>query len=37
VRTAEGVVESVQTVGGKRSLTIGGTGGIDPDAVLEVR
>ena len=35
--TAEGEVESVQTVGGKLTLTIGGTGGIDPDAVLEVR
>jgi flagellar basal-body rod modification protein FlgD len=35
--TLEGVVESVQTVDGKRSLTIGGQGGINPDMVLEVR
>jgi flagellar basal-body rod modification protein FlgD len=34
---AEGTVESVQTVGGKLTLTIGGTGGIDPDTVIEVR
>jgi flagellar basal-body rod modification protein FlgD len=34
---AEGIVESVQTVDGKRTLTIGGKGGINPDMVLEVR
>jgi flagellar basal-body rod modification protein FlgD len=33
----EGTVESVQTVGGKLTLTIGGTGGIDPNTVIEVR
>jgi flagellar basal-body rod modification protein FlgD len=35
--SGEGVVESVQTVGGKATLTIGGKGGIDPATVLEVR
>jgi flagellar basal-body rod modification protein FlgD len=32
-----GVVQKVETAGGKVTLTIGGTPGIDPDAVLEVR
>ena len=35
--TAEGVVEKVETAGDKVTLTIGGTPGIDPDKVLEVR
>ena len=35
--TAEGVVEKVETAGDKVTLTIGGTGGIDPDTVIEVR
>jgi flagellar basal-body rod modification protein FlgD len=35
--TAEGAVESVQTVGGKLTLTIDGTANIDPDTVIEVR
>jgi flagellar basal-body rod modification protein FlgD len=35
--SAEGKVESVQTAGGKVSLTIAGIAGIDPDKVLEVR
>jgi flagellar basal-body rod modification protein FlgD len=34
---AEGVVEKVETAGGKVTLTIGGTPGINPDNVLEVR
>jgi len=33
----EGVVEKVETAGGKVTLTIGGKAGIDPDNVLEVR
>ena len=33
----EGVVEQVTTAGDKVTLTIGGTAGIDPDHVLEVR
>ena len=33
----EGVVEKVETAGGKVTLTIGGKPGIDPDTVLEVR
>jgi flagellar basal-body rod modification protein FlgD len=33
----EGVVESVQTIDGKMSLTVGGKGGINPNTVLEVR
>jgi flagellar basal-body rod modification protein FlgD len=37
VSTVEGLVESVQTVDGKASLTVGGKGGIDPDTVLQVR
>jgi flagellar hook assembly protein FlgD len=36
-KPVEGKVESVQTVGGKTTLTIGGKGGIDPEAILEVR
>jgi flagellar basal-body rod modification protein FlgD len=35
--TVEGTVEQVQTAGSKVTLTIGGTPGIDPDNVLEVR
>jgi flagellar basal-body rod modification protein FlgD len=35
--TADGKVESVQNVDGKVTLTIGGKGGIAPDAVLQVR
>ena len=35
--TVEGVVEKVETAGDKITLTIGGTPGIDPDRVLEVR
>jgi flagellar basal-body rod modification protein FlgD len=35
--SAEGAVESVQTVGGKTTLTVGGKGGINPDTVLQVR
>ena len=33
----EGKVEKVETAGDKITLTIGGTPGIDPDRVLEVR
>jgi flagellar basal-body rod modification protein FlgD len=33
----EGVVEQVTTAAGSVTLTIGGTAGIDPDKVLEVR
>ena len=33
---AEGKVEKVETAGGKVTLTIDGTPGIDPDSVLEV-
>ena len=36
VRNVEGVVDSVQNVGGKLTLTVGGKGGIDPDKVLQV-
>jgi flagellar basal-body rod modification protein FlgD len=32
-----GIVEKVETAGGKVTLTIGGKPGIDPDQVLEVR
>jgi flagellar basal-body rod modification protein FlgD len=35
--SVEGVVEKVETAGDKVTLTIGGTPGIDPDRVLEVR
>ena len=35
--TAQGTVETVQTAGGKVSMTINGEAGIDPDKVLEVR
>jgi flagellar basal-body rod modification protein FlgD len=35
--TVEGTVETVQTAGGKVSMTISGHAGIDPDKVLEVR
>jgi flagellar basal-body rod modification protein FlgD len=35
--TAVGTVETVQTAGGKVSMTINGQAGIDPDKVLEVR
>jgi flagellar basal-body rod modification protein FlgD len=35
--SAEGPVESVQTVDGKTTLTVGGSGGISPDRVLQVR
>jgi flagellar basal-body rod modification protein FlgD len=35
--SAEGAVESVQTVDGKTTLTVGGSGGISPDRVLQVR
>jgi flagellar basal-body rod modification protein FlgD len=35
--SVEGKVESVQTAGGKVSLTIDGAAGIDPDKVLEVK
>jgi flagellar basal-body rod modification protein FlgD len=35
--TAEGTVEGVQTVGGKPTVTIGGTSGIDPTRILEVK
>jgi flagellar basal-body rod modification protein FlgD len=34
---AEGTVESVQNLAGKLTITVGGTGGIDPDSVIEVR
>ena len=34
--TAQGTVETVQTAGGKVSMTINGQAGIDPDRVLEV-
>ena len=34
---AEGTVDKVETAGGKVTLTIGGTPGIDPSRVLEVR
>jgi hypothetical protein len=34
--TAAGTVETVQTAGGKVSMTINGQAGIDPDKVLEV-
>jgi flagellar basal-body rod modification protein FlgD len=34
--TVEGTVETVQTAGGKVSMTIDGKAGIDPDSVLEV-
>jgi flagellar hook assembly protein FlgD len=33
----QGTVEKVETAGGKVTLTIAGTPGIDPDNVLEVR
>ena len=33
----EGTVESIQTVDGKTTLTVGGKGGINPDTVLQVR
>jgi flagellar basal-body rod modification protein FlgD len=36
VTNVEGVVESVQNVGGKLTLTVGGQGGIDPESVLQV-
>jgi flagellar basal-body rod modification protein FlgD len=35
--SAEGAVESVQSVDGKLTLTVGGQGGINPDSVLQVR
>jgi flagellar basal-body rod modification protein FlgD len=35
--SVEGVVEKVETAGDKITLTVGGTPGIDPDRVLEVR
>jgi flagellar basal-body rod modification protein FlgD len=35
--TAEGAVESVQNVGGKTTITVGGKGNIDPASVVEVR
>jgi flagellar basal-body rod modification protein FlgD len=35
--TGQGTVESVQTVGGKSTLTIDGTGLIEPETVIEVR
>jgi flagellar basal-body rod modification protein FlgD len=34
--TAEGTVQTVQTAGGKVSMTINGQAGVDPDKVLEV-
>jgi flagellar basal-body rod modification protein FlgD len=36
VKNGEGVVESVQNIGGKLTLTVGGKGGIDPESVLQV-
>ena len=36
-KSVTGTVESVQTVGGKSTLTIDGTGGINPESVIEVR
>jgi flagellar basal-body rod modification protein FlgD len=36
VKNVEGVVESVQNIGGKLTLTVGGKGGIDPESVLQV-
>jgi len=35
--SVQGTVESVQTVGGKSTLTIDGKGNINPDLVIEVR
>jgi flagellar basal-body rod modification protein FlgD len=35
--SSEGPVESVQTVDGKTTITVGGKGGINPDRVLQVR
>jgi flagellar hook assembly protein FlgD len=36
-KPVDGAVEKVETAGDKVTLTIGGTPGIDPDALLEVR
>jgi flagellar hook assembly protein FlgD len=35
--TATGTITSVQTAGGKTSITIGDTPGIDPNRILEVK